>query len=131
MAYRYIQRNNKLKLVNSNFFTHDLDLNPMTLILKLDLDMVKMYLHARSSYVKQIKSYSLNRQTHRRTDGQMNRQTDRQTDRHDQKHYLPAFAGGNYDRCIKFVSRVGLRKYLDYYQVFGINKNSVINFICL
>ena len=41
--------------------------------------------------MKQFKSYSLNRQTHRLTD----RQTDRRTDRHDRKHYLPAFAGGN------------------------------------
>ena len=63
----------------------------MTLILKLDLDMVKMYLHSekkRSFYVKGFKSYSLNRQKHR--------QTDTQTDRHDRKHYLPAYAGGKY-----------------------------------
>ena len=58
----------------------------MTLILKVDLDMVKMYLYTKncSSYVKQFKSYSLNRQTNTRTD------------RHDRKHYLPAFAGGNH-----------------------------------
>ena len=31
-------------------------------------------------------------QTHRQT----HRQTDRHTDRHDWKHYLPAYAGGNY-----------------------------------
>ena len=42
----------------------------MTLILKLDLDMVKMYLHAKKwgFHVKGFKSYSLNRQTHSQTD---------------------------------------------------------------
>ena len=30
------------------FFSYDLDLDPMTLILKLDLDMVKMYLHTKN-----------------------------------------------------------------------------------
>ena len=61
----------------------------MTLILKLDLDMVKMYLHTKNEvfYVKGFKIYSLNRQT--------DRQTDTQTHRHDQKHYLPTYAGGN------------------------------------
>ena len=27
-----------------NFLSFDLDLNPMTLVLKLDLDMIKMYM---------------------------------------------------------------------------------------
>ena len=42
----------------------------MTLVLKLDLDMVKMYQHTKkwSFYVKRFKSYSLNRQKHRQTD---------------------------------------------------------------
>ena len=45
----------------------------MTLIHKLDLDMVEMYLHAKNEFsVKGFKSYSLNRQTDRQT----NRQTD-------------------------------------------------------
>ena len=34
--------------------TFDLDLNPMTLILKLDLDMVKMYLYTEDK----VSSYS-------------------------------------------------------------------------
>ena len=34
--------------------TFDLDLDPMTLILKLDLDMVKMYLYAEN----EVPSYS-------------------------------------------------------------------------
>ena len=47
----------------------------MTFILKLDLDMVKMYMHTKNFYVKGFKSYSLNRQK--------SRQTDRQIDIHD------------------------------------------------
>ena len=40
----------------------------MTLILKLDLDVIKRYLHIKNEvYVKQFKSYSLNRWTHRQT----------------------------------------------------------------
>ena len=30
------------------FHSFDLDLDPMTLVLKLDLDMVKMYLHTQN-----------------------------------------------------------------------------------
>ena len=30
------------------FYSFDLDLDPMTLVLKLDLDMVKMYLHTKN-----------------------------------------------------------------------------------
>ena len=64
----------------------------MTLILKLDLDMVKMYLYTKMKFLCQrVKSYNLNRQKHR----QKHRQTHRQTHSHDQKHYLPAYAGGN------------------------------------
>ena len=33
------------------FFAHDLNLDPMTLILKLDLDMVKMYLHTKMKFL--------------------------------------------------------------------------------
>ena len=40
----------------------------MSLIFKLGLDMVKMYLHTKSLYVKQLKGYSLNKWTHRHTD---------------------------------------------------------------
>ena len=43
----------------------------LTLILELDLDMVKIYLHIKNEvYVKWLKSYSLNRQTDGQTDGQ-------------------------------------------------------------
>ena len=60
----------------------------MTLILKLDLDMVKMYRHTKNevSMLRGSKVYSLNRQkhrqTHRQTDRQTHTQTDTQTDRH-------------------------------------------------
>ena len=36
------------------FDSFDLDLNPMTLVLKPDLDMVKMYLHTKN----EVPSYS-------------------------------------------------------------------------
>ena len=36
------------------FYSFDLDLDPMTLVLKLDLDMVKMYLHTKNK----VPSYS-------------------------------------------------------------------------
>ena len=36
------------------FYPFDLDLDPMTLVLKLDLDMVKMYLHTKN----EVHSYS-------------------------------------------------------------------------
>ena len=50
----------------------------MTLILILDVDIVKMYMHSKNEGVKV-----------------MYEQTDRQTDdRHDWKHYLPTYMGG-------------------------------------
>ena len=48
MTFGHIQRIKKLKSVKLSFFSYDLDLDPMTLILKLDLDMVKMYLHTKN-----------------------------------------------------------------------------------
>ena len=36
------------------FYSFDLDLNPMTLVLELNLDMVKMYLHMQNK----VPSYS-------------------------------------------------------------------------
>ena len=69
MTCSHIQGINMLKQVKLSFFSYDLDLDPITLILKLDLDMVKMYLYTKNEvYVKQFKSYSLNRQTHRHTE---------------------------------------------------------------
>ena len=61
------------------FYSFDLD--PMTLVLKLDLDMVKMYLHTKNEVPSYSgsKVYSLNRQTDRQTDIQTHTHTDRQT----------------------------------------------------
>ena len=67
----------------------------MTLILKLDLDMVKMYLHTKNEVLMWSGSKVIvwtdrhtdrqtdrqDRHTDRRTDGQTDRRTDRQTDR--------------------------------------------------
>ena len=61
----------------------------MTVILKLDLDMVKMYLHTKNE-VSMSSSSKVIVWTDRNTD----RQTYRHTDRHDWKHYLPAYMGG-------------------------------------
>ena len=61
----------------------------MTLILKLDLDMVKMYLYAKNelpscsgSKVIARTDTQTDRWTDRQTERQTHRQTDRQTDRH-------------------------------------------------
>ena len=69
----------------------------MTLILKLDLDMVKMYLYTKNEVSMWrgwkviawtgIHTEKMDRLTYKQTDGE--------TDRHDWKHYLPAYAGGN------------------------------------
>ena len=78
----------------------------MTLILKLYLDMVKMYLHTKNevsmssgskviAWTDRNTDRQTDRQTHTHTHTHTNRHTDRQTDRHDWKHYLPAYAGGN------------------------------------
>ena len=71
----------------------------MTLVLKLDLDTVKMYHDTKNevSMSTGSKSYSLKLQT------QIDRQTDRQTDRHTHTHthrqdeniISTAYAGGN------------------------------------
>ena len=67
----------------------DLDLGPMTLVLKLDLDMVLIYHCAK----KKVSIPSASKVTARtRTQTDRHRQTDAQTR---QKHYLSAYAGGN------------------------------------
>ena len=38
------------------FYSFDLDLDQMTLVLKLDLDMVKMYLHTKNEVPSYISS---------------------------------------------------------------------------
>ena len=62
----------------------------MTLILKLDLDMIKMYLHTNNKA-----SMSSSSKVIAWTDRNTDRHTDTQTHRHDRKHYLPTYGGGN------------------------------------
>ena len=62
----------------------------MTLILKLDLDMVKLYLHTKNEVFM-----SRGSKVRARTDRNTDKHTHTHTDRHDRKHYLPAYAGGN------------------------------------
>ena len=42
-----MQMVNMLKYVKSSFFSYDLELDPISLILKLDLDMIEIYLHTK------------------------------------------------------------------------------------
>ena len=56
---------------NNQFYKSDLDLDHMTLILKLDLDMVKMYHHTKNqpSMSKHSKIVArMDRQTHTQTE---------------------------------------------------------------
>ena len=52
---------------NSPFYQNDIDLDPMTLILKLDLDKVKMYHHAKIKSVGQCIQKILPVQTNKQT----------------------------------------------------------------
>ena len=61
----------------------------MTLILKLDLDIIKMYHH-----IKNEVSMPRHPKVIAQTDRQIHRHTHRHTDRQYEKHYLPAYAGG-------------------------------------
>ena len=77
----YVQNSKKYQF----FCSHDLDLDPMTLILKLDLDIIKMYLHTKNEVSSSRHSKVIartDRQTHRQT----HRQTDTQTHRHTHTH---------------------------------------------
>ena len=49
VEYKYLQF-----IVKENMMFHSFDLNPVTLILKLDLDMIKMCLHTKN----EVTSYS-------------------------------------------------------------------------
>ena len=49
MEYKHIQLKDR-----ENMMFYSFDLDPMTLVLKLDLDMVKMYLHTKN----EVPSYS-------------------------------------------------------------------------
>ena len=43
-----------LYVQNSTFYFHDLELDPITLVLKLDLDMVMTYLHTKMRSIGQL-----------------------------------------------------------------------------
>ena len=58
---------------NNQFYKSDFDLDPMTLVLKLDLDIVKMYHHTKNEI-----SMSRHSKVIARTDRQTHRHTDRQ-----------------------------------------------------
>ena len=60
----------------------------MTLILKVDLNMVKMYLYTKNEVSMSRGSKVIAR---RDINTKTDRQTHRQTDGHDRKHYLPAY----------------------------------------
>ena len=51
VEYKHVQLKDR---ENMMFYSFDLDFDPITLVLKLDLDMVKMYLH----YKNEVPSYS-------------------------------------------------------------------------
>ena len=67
--------------LNNQFYQSDLDHHPMTLVLKLDLDVVKMSHHTKNE---------VSRSTHSKviacTDTQTHRHTDRQTHTHTHTH---------------------------------------------
>ena len=86
-------KSNQVKLMsryqNWYFLWDDLDLDPMTFILKPDLDIAKMYHHTEMKFLCQmVQNYSPNRQTH--THPQKDWHTHRQTW---QKHYLYRIRG--------------------------------------
>ena len=70
------------------------DLEPVTLILDLDLDILKMYL----PIINDVSRSRLSK-VRARTG-----QTDRQTDRRDQRHYQVTLAGGNNSTIYQFVT---------------------------
>ena len=61
---------------NNQFYQNDLDCDPMTLVLKCDLNMLKIYHHTKNKV-------SVSR--HSKIIAQMGRHTDTQTDRQTQK----------------------------------------------
>ena len=74
----------------SYFCSCDLDLEPVTLIHKLDLDILKMYLRIENAVFRSRLS-------------KVRAGTDRHTDRHDRTHYHAALAGGK-NNVQKFTS---------------------------
>ena len=77
-----------------NFYQFDLGLDPMTLILKHDLDIVKRYVCTENE-ASTFNSSKVIVWTDRYTDRQIHRHTDTQMDRFKWKHYLSTYADGN------------------------------------
>ena len=65
---------------NNQFDKCDFDLDPMSLVLKLDLDMVKMYNHTKNE-VFMLRHSNVIAQTDRQTNTQTHRKTHTPTDR--------------------------------------------------
>ena len=63
---------------------YDLGLDPITLILKLDLDMIQMYHHTENEVSRLNASKVIPEQIHTQT--HTHRQTDKQTDTHTNTH---------------------------------------------
>ena len=104
----------------------------MTLMLKLDLNKIKMYLHLHTKNEVSMSSGSkVIAWTDRNTDRQTDTHTHRQTDRHDRKHYLPTYAGGNYSKrqvlLIHFFCSMSILNFLVHWgfvnnKILGIQK---------
>ena len=71
----------------------DLDLDPMTLMLKLDLDMVKMYHHTKNE---------VSLSTHSKVIAPEQTDTQTLTHRHHENITSTAYAGGNDGNCFHF-----------------------------
>ena len=75
------------------FYSFDLDVDSMTLILKLNLHIIKMYEYTKIKFLSSAVQKLLSEQTHR----EMDRHTDRHTYRRTQLKLLPTtYADGNY-----------------------------------
>ena len=73
------------------FYSFDLELDPMTLILQLNLDIVKMYLCIQNK----VPSFSSSKVVHcsmnRYTDKKAQRHIDRHTQKLDRNYYRPTY----------------------------------------
>ena len=81
---------------NNQFDKHDLGLSPMTLVLKRDLDIVKMCLHTKNEV-------SIAR--HSKVIAQTDRQTHSRTQTHIQTDSMKTFTSGSNNKyCFQFLS---------------------------
>ena len=73
------------------FYSFDIDLNPMTLVLKPDLDIINMYM-CTEKYIPIFSGSKVIAWTDRQTDTHTHTHT--HTQRLDWNYYLPAYAEG-------------------------------------